>query len=81
MDLAEGRGGQRKGAKKVRSYPSVPAEGLPDGWVTRRIRRNSTNKVDTFWYSPHLQLRFRSSELFQVACDGKSSLRVRRIEF
>eukprot|EP00571_Detonula_confervacea_P010596 CAMPEP_0172305424 /NCGR_PEP_ID=MMETSP1058-20130122/6717_1 /TAXON_ID=83371 /ORGANISM="Detonula confervacea, Strain CCMP 353" /LENGTH=1376 /DNA_ID=CAMNT_0013017021 /DNA_START=256 /DNA_END=4386 /DNA_ORIENTATION=+ len=42
--------------------PSQPAEGLPEGWVTRRISRQNPHdsRVDTRWYSPELNLRFRS---------------------
>eukprot|EP00578_Thalassiosira_sp_NH16_P000369 CAMPEP_0181140362 /NCGR_PEP_ID=MMETSP1071-20121207/35265_1 /TAXON_ID=35127 /ORGANISM="Thalassiosira sp., Strain NH16" /LENGTH=1283 /DNA_ID=CAMNT_0023227311 /DNA_START=344 /DNA_END=4195 /DNA_ORIENTATION=+ len=42
--------------------PSKPAEGLPEGWVTRKIPRKNPrdSRVDTRWYSPELNLRFRS---------------------
>lgn len=42
--------------------PSSPAEGLPPGWVTRRIPRKdpSDSRVDKRFYSPELNLMFRS---------------------
>ena len=42
--------------------PASPAEGLPDGWLKRKIPRNNPrdSRVDTRFYSPDLNLRFRS---------------------
>lgn len=46
--------------------PTEPADGFPDGWVTRRIprktkrRQKKDNRVDVYYYSPKLGLKFRS---------------------
>ena len=51
-------------SEKDRQMSSVQAaEGLPDGWVTRRIPRPSeSKKTDLKWYSPKLGLRFFSKK-------------------
>lgn len=51
-------------SEKDRQMSSVQAaEGLPDGWVTRRIPRPSeSKKTDLKWYSPKLGLRFSSKK-------------------
>ncbi|KAL7532858.1 hypothetical protein ACHAXR_008362, partial [Thalassiosira sp. AJA248-18] len=38
------------------------AEGLPEGWVTRRIPRSgdSSHRGDIYWYSPKNKFKFRS---------------------
>lgn len=40
---------------------SMPAEELPEGWIKRRIPRSdpSDPRVDTRWYSPELNVKFR----------------------
>mmetsp|Transcript_40927 Transcript_40927/g.73781 ORF Transcript_40927/g.73781 Transcript_40927/m.73781 type:complete len:1370 (-) Transcript_40927:68-4177(-) len=55
--------------------PGEPAEGLPEGWLTRRIPRKNPrdSRVDTRWYSPELNLRFRSihdARLFALRVDA-----------
>eukprot|EP00571_Detonula_confervacea_P001961 CAMPEP_0172320828 /NCGR_PEP_ID=MMETSP1058-20130122/41569_1 /TAXON_ID=83371 /ORGANISM="Detonula confervacea, Strain CCMP 353" /LENGTH=1748 /DNA_ID=CAMNT_0013036181 /DNA_START=90 /DNA_END=5336 /DNA_ORIENTATION=+ len=37
-----------------------PAEGLPDGWVSRRIPRSGGGRKDPYWYSPKKKFKFRS---------------------
>lgn len=56
-----------KAGDKEASVPAEPAEGLPDGWVTRRIKRNSmgvktapAKTSDLFFYSPKENFKFRS---------------------
>ena len=41
--------------------PSMPAEELPEGWIKRRIPRSDPRdpRVDTRWYSPELNVKFR----------------------
>lgn len=43
---------------------SEPADGFPDGWVTRRIPRakKSDKRLDRYWYSPVLGLAFRNKD-------------------
>lgn len=44
--------------------PSEPADGFPDGWVTRQIPRakKTDKRLDRYWYSPILGLAFRNKE-------------------
>jgi len=60
-----------KEAKVVDSHPAIdehphmnipfqPAEGLPDGWVVRRIPRSNGGRGDQYWYSPREKHKFRS---------------------
>lgn len=44
--------------------PSEPAEGFPDGWVTRQIPRakKTDKRLDRYWYSPMLGLAFRNRD-------------------
>eukprot|EP00578_Thalassiosira_sp_NH16_P028725 CAMPEP_0181088190 /NCGR_PEP_ID=MMETSP1071-20121207/6656_1 /TAXON_ID=35127 /ORGANISM="Thalassiosira sp., Strain NH16" /LENGTH=863 /DNA_ID=CAMNT_0023170093 /DNA_START=35 /DNA_END=2626 /DNA_ORIENTATION=+ len=52
--------------EKDLQIPTEPAEGFPDGWVTRKIPRSaqaaakSDRKLDLYYYSPKLTLKFRS---------------------
>ncbi|KAL3815425.1 hypothetical protein ACHAXA_009170 [Cyclostephanos tholiformis] len=50
--------------EKERQLPAKPAEGFPAGWVVRQKPREKTveggPRVDTFWYSPEKNFRFRS---------------------
>lgn len=45
-----------------RHLPTEPVDGMPDGWVLRRIpRRNPSDKrSDSYFYSPKLGLKFRA---------------------
>ena len=50
-------------SKRELAVDPEPAEGFPEGWTTRTVRRaNATSgkTADTFWYSPKLGLKFRS---------------------
>lgn len=44
--------------------PSEPADGFPDGWVTRQIPRakKTDKRLDRYWYSPILGLAFRNRD-------------------
>eukprot|EP00581_Thalassiosira_minuscula_P000888 CAMPEP_0183744074 /NCGR_PEP_ID=MMETSP0737-20130205/65543_1 /TAXON_ID=385413 /ORGANISM="Thalassiosira miniscula, Strain CCMP1093" /LENGTH=1854 /DNA_ID=CAMNT_0025979709 /DNA_START=85 /DNA_END=5650 /DNA_ORIENTATION=+ len=42
------------------NIPFQPAEGLPDGWVVRRIPRSNGGRGDQYWYSPREKHKFRS---------------------
>jgi len=44
--------------------PSEPADGFPDGWVTRQIPRakKTDKRLDRYWYSPILGLAFRNKD-------------------
>mmetsp|Transcript_34177 Transcript_34177/g.72818 ORF Transcript_34177/g.72818 Transcript_34177/m.72818 type:complete len:710 (+) Transcript_34177:58-2187(+) len=49
-------------SEKEANIPAKPAEGFPPGWAMRKIRRpGKGNKgIDTFYYSPKQQFKFRS---------------------
>ncbi|KAL7541225.1 hypothetical protein ACHAXR_012783 [Thalassiosira sp. AJA248-18] len=49
-------------SEKDEHLPTEPAEEFPDGWVVRRIPRlnPSDKRTDRNWYSPKLELKFRS---------------------
>mmetsp|Transcript_33717 Transcript_33717/g.71874 ORF Transcript_33717/g.71874 Transcript_33717/m.71874 type:complete len:1337 (-) Transcript_33717:99-4109(-) len=53
---------RRHSGEEDAHIPSRPADGLPNGWLTRRIPRENPrdSRVDSRWYSPELNLRFRS---------------------
>ncbi|KAL3808619.1 hypothetical protein ACHAXA_009000 [Cyclostephanos tholiformis] len=38
--------------------PAQPAEGLPDGWIQRRIPRARGDRSDLCWYSPKNRFKF-----------------------
>ena len=40
--------------------PSKQAEGLPEGWLFRRKKRQTSNQKESFWYSPIHKFKFRS---------------------
>lgn len=40
--------------------PDQPAEGLPDGWIVRKIPRDSGHRCDNYWYSPKERYKFRT---------------------
>jgi len=44
--------------------PSEPADGFPDGWLTRQIPRakKTDKRLDRYWYSPVLGVAFRNRE-------------------
>ena len=61
--------------EKDAQIPTQPAEGLPDGWVMRRIPRSSGGRKDPYWYSPLQRYKFRSKNDAQrfLKCLDKTS--------
>lgn len=47
---------------RVADTPSKTAEGFPEGWKIRRVKRAEGSKVDCFWFSPVNNYQFRSSK-------------------
>ena len=45
--------------------PAQPAEGLPDGWILRKIPRVDGSRSDTVWYSPKKRFKFRAKQRVQ----------------
>ncbi|KAL3791215.1 hypothetical protein ACHAW5_008519 [Stephanodiscus triporus] len=45
--------------------PDQPAEGLPDGWIVRKIPRDSGHRCDNYWYSPKKRYKFRTKSSVQ----------------
>lgn len=55
--------------------PSQPAEGFPEGWVKRKIpRKKDHTRIDTRWYSPELNIRFRSYQDAKAFADRVEAL-------
>jgi len=48
--------------------PSKQAEGLPEGWLFRRKKRQTSNQKESFWYSPIHKFKFRSIGAAQQFC-------------
>jgi len=53
-------GGNHPTGDNLANIPSKPAEGLPDGWVTRNVPRKAGDRADMYWFSPEKSFKFRS---------------------
>lgn len=49
-----------KKAHSADNIPAEPAEGLAKGWTQKKIPRTSGKGVDTYYFSPHMNIRCRS---------------------